>query len=110
MHLRRLQSLLRPLFLALLFVAIGASNPSDPSPRLPPHMRTLQLPHTFTAYEMEAIRMRLRSFLLELQTFAAAAPMMSQDQLQMNYAQSVWPMMRCLVANQDSRCAAGQTQ
>lgn len=103
----KLRSFALVMVIAIFCIVVQSSNPSTPAnadPKLPPHMRSVQLPHTFTAFEMDAIRMRLRSFLLELQTFAAATPMMLQDQLQMNYAQSVWPMMRCLVANQDSRC------
>ncbi|PJF19759.1 hypothetical protein PSACC_00379 [Paramicrosporidium saccamoebae] len=76
--------------------------------RLPLKMRDITLPHQFTLDEMEAIRARLRAFSLELQTFAAASRMMSQNQLQMNYAQAIWPIMQCMMSNQDGVCPSGQ--
>jgi predicted DNA-binding protein (UPF0251 family) len=76
--------------------------------RLPSKMRDITLPHQFTLDEMEAIRARLRAFSLELQTFAAASRMMSQDQLQMNYAQAIWPIIQCMISNQDGVCPGTQ--
>lgn len=76
--------------------------------RLPMQMRDITLPHTFTVDEMEAIRARLRAFSLELQTFSGAARLMSLDQLQLNFAQAIWPIVKCMMQNQDGQCPGNQ--
>lgn len=84
------------------------SSPTNYGPVLPACLKDISLPHRFSPFEMDAIRARLRGFSLELLAFGAAASTMTQDQLQINYAQGVWPLMKCLIANQNSRCPYSQ--
>lgn len=84
------------------------SQPTNYGPVLPACLKDISLPHRFSPFEMDAIRARLRSFSLELLAFGAAASTMTQDQLQINYAQGVWPLMKCLIANQNARCPYSQ--
>lgn len=99
----RMRLLLSILILFLLSAAllVDAKMGDIGAIKLPKSLEEVKLPHKFTAVEMEAIRARLRAFSLELAMFQVALPMMDDMEKQRNYASAAWPVMQCLIKNQD---------
>ncbi len=124
MHPIRALALLKMALLAALFgcaaaasaplFAQGASAPRPGDSGSPAvtlaTMRSVVLPHTFTAAEMDLIRKRLQGLSLQLQLFAVAAPFLKdspanaassrdEDDRQRVYAEQAWPLIACAIRN-----------